>query len=195
MEQNQKGSLYKKIFEYIQYKPKTEETTFVLPETEEEQWIAYNKTKAKASVLDCLSDVTNGIKSLSEVIELAKEKCASGKWTKEDIEILKIRLEMLEMRADELEPIILAYEHGNMNRGRISVSSSLIENKTTIERLYHLPKNKDIQTREFELKGKVPVKMMLNYIDGMVDKQLLTLALLQPLMLFEYEKEGLIGEL
>ena len=37
MEQNQKGSLYKKIFEYIQYKPKTEETTFVLPETEEEQ--------------------------------------------------------------------------------------------------------------------------------------------------------------
>lgn len=194
MEQNQKGSLYKKIFEYIQYKPKTEETTFVLPETEEEQWIAYNKTKAKASVLDCLSDVTNGIKSLSEVIELAKEKCASGKWTKEDIEILKIRLEMLEMRADELEPIILAYEHGNMDRGRISVSSSLIENKTTIERLYHLPKNKDIQTREFELKGKIPVKMMLNYIDGMVDKQLLTLALLQPLMLFEYEKEGLIGE-
>ena len=48
--------------------------------------------------------------------------------------------------------------------------------------------------REFELKGKLPVKMMLNYIDGMVDKQLLTVALLQPLMLFEYEKEGLIGK-
>lgn len=193
MGQSHIGCLYEKIRDYMHYTPKSEDNTFVLPETNERQRTIYNQKKAKASVLDCLVDVKNGVKSASDVIEMAKEKLESGKWTKEDVEVLKIRLEMLQIRADELDPIILAYEHGNMDRGRISVSSSLLENKTTISRLYHLPQNKDIQIREFELKGKVPIKMMLNYIDGMVDKQLLTLALLQPLMLFEYEKEGLIG--
>lgn len=194
MEQSHIGFIYKKIRKYLHYTPKQEEKSFVLPETKESKWVEYNQAKAKSSVIDCLADITNGVKSVAEVIEMAKEKLATGKWNQEDIEIMKIRLEMLEMRSEELEPILLAYQHGNVDRGRISVSSSLIENKATISRLYHLPQNKDIQMREFELKGKLPVKMMLNYIDGMVDKQLLTVALLQPLMLFEYEKEGLIGK-
>lgn len=193
MEKSHIGALYDNLKKSLKYTPLKEEKVFVLPENDASFWEEYNGGKAKGSVTECLEDIINGAKSIEEVMQMVEEKYKSGAWNKEDIEELKIRLKMLENRQSEFEPMRLAYEHGNTDKGRITVSSSLRENKDIIGKIYHLPQNKDIQMREFTLKGKVPVKIMMAYIDGMVDKQLLTLSLLQPLMLFEYEKDGLVG--
>lgn len=193
MEKSHVGTVYDNIKKKLRYVPPEDKEVFVLPENDTAFFDEYNKSKAKSSVTECLEDIINGAKSIEEVMQMVEEKYKSGAWTKEDIEELKIRLKMLENRQSEFEPMRLAYEHSNTDKGRITVSSSIRENKDIIGKIYHLPQNKDIQMREFTLKGKVPVKIMMAYIDGMVDKQLLTLSLLQPLMLFEYEKDGLVG--
>lgn len=194
MQSNSMGNLYKKLKQYLVYQPPKSEKEFVLEETSQAELDTYIHRKALGSVVDRVDDVIHGAQIVAETMKETQEKLTKGTLNKEEIEKLKIKVEMLENRQKELDPITLSYQHGNIDVGRQTISASLIENKATLARLYHLPQNMDLQIREFELKGKLPVKIMLGYIDGMVDKQLLTLALLQPLMLFEYESEGLVGE-
>ncbi|MFX4261582.1 spore germination protein [Pelotomaculum propionicicum] len=64
-----------------------------------------------------------------------------------------------------------------------SVSSSLDQNMEAINRLYGLPKNKDIVLRDFYLGTSPSLKGMAVFIDGLTDKTLQDL-LFQALMLF-----------
>lgn len=194
MQETHRQSLIEKLKRHFIYEPPEPEKQFVLPETSEADKARYIQKKALGSVVDRVEDMINGAKSLAEVLEDANARLKSGEMNADEFEKLKIQAEKLENRRRELDPMLLSYQHGNIDIGRQTVSSSLLENKATLSRIYHLPKNMDLQIREFVLKGKLPVNIMLGYIDGMVDKQLLTLSLLQPLMIFEHEKEGLIGE-
>ena len=185
---------YGKLKQFLTYKPPEKEKDFVLAETSQAERDTYIRRKALGTVVDRLEDVLDGAKSVAEVMEEAQAQLAKGELDAEAFEKLKIRVARLEERQKEIDPLLLSYQHGNIDVGRQTISASLAENKDVLSRLYHLPKNKDLQLREFELKGKLPVKVMLAYIDGMVDKQLLTLTVLQPLMLTEYESEGLVGD-
>lgn len=187
-------ALYKNIKKHFTYRPPAPQSQFVLAETDDAERARYIERKSLGSVVDRVEDLISGAKSVAQVMEEAEAKLKNGEMDREEFEKLKIKVEMLELRQKELDPMLLSYQHGNIDVGRQTISSSLAENKATLARIYHLPQNMDLQIREFELKGKLPVKIMLGYIDGMVDKQLLTLSLLQPLMIFEYEQEGLVGE-
>lgn len=194
MDKSHVGSLFKNLLNWLKYKPSEPVEKFVLPEISEAERDRYIEKKSLGSLVNQVENMLNGIKSLKEVMEEAEEKLAGGSMSKEEYEQLKIKVAMLEERQKEMDPMMLAYQHANIDIGQQTVSSSLKQNKMVLETIYHLPKNMDLQLRDFELKGKNPVKVLMGFIDGMVDKQLITLSLLQPLMLLEYEKEGLIGE-
>lgn len=63
------------------------------------------------------------------------------------------------------------------------ISTSLTENEQSIAELYFLPNNKDVIVRNFTIPIVPPVKAMLVYMEGMIDKKILNLTILQPLML------------
>ena len=188
------GSLYEKIRKHLLYKPESDEKEFVLPETSEADRQNYIQKKSLGTVVERLEDVINGAKSVAEAMEEIQSEFQKGQISKEEFEKIKLKIEMLENRQKEFDPIMLSYQHGNIDIGRQTISSCLNENKQVLSQIYHLPKNKDLQLRELELNGKLALKIFIAYIDGMVDKQQLTLSLLQPLMLFEYENYGLVGE-
>ncbi|MDR1702003.1 MAG: spore germination protein, partial [Sporomusaceae bacterium] len=64
------------------------------------------------------------------------------------------------------------------------VSSDLNENKNILEKLYHLPENSDLIFHFFAINSAPPEQAMLIFLDGMVNKEIIDLAILQPLTLF-----------
>ena len=75
-----------------------------------------------------------------------------------------------------------------------SASSSLAENREVINRLYGLPDNKDIITRDFFLGMNSAYKGMAVFIDGLTDKAVQDL-LFQALMLFAVPPDADRGKL
>lgn len=74
------------------------------------------------------------------------------------------------------------------------MSTSLKENRETIQKLYGLPENKDIVVRNFVLGTQPPVKGFAVYIDGLTDKAIQDL-LFQALMLFTDDRPSNVGKL
>lgn len=66
------------------------------------------------------------------------------------------------------------------------VSYDLDYNKAVINDIYDLPKNKDFIIREFYLGLTPPVRAMALFMEGMSDKNLVNLAILQPLMVLTH---------
>jgi len=63
-----------------------------------------------------------------------------------------------------------------------TVSARLDENLNHLRRLFRLPLNSDIVVREFRVGSSPAVRAALVFIEGLVDKDQLNLAVLQPLM-------------
>lgn len=149
----------------MRYEPLHEEVAFVLPERGD------NETKASAAVKmsqdSYADDLARGNNEIEALVDSGNTERAAK-------------------RAAEMEPLILAYQHGH--RYRVTVSSSIDENRAVLEARYHLPRNKDLQLREFKLAGAVPCRILLAFIDGMVDKKLLADAVIKPLMLNQSER-------
>jgi spore germination protein KA len=101
-------------------------------------------------------------------------------------------VEALKKVKDNTAPVLLSYDSAAEPLDRL-VSPLLEENKALIDRLYNSDINKDILIRRFEIAGDQPVKAMLVFLDGMIDKQILDLGILQPLMLLDTGKTKPVG--
>lgn len=101
-------------------------------------------------------------------------------------------VEALKKVKDNTAPVLLSYDSAAEPLDRL-VSPLLEENKALIDRLYNSDINKDILIRRFEIAGEQPVKAMLVFLDGMIDKQILDLGILQPLMLLDTGKTKPVG--
>jgi spore germination protein KA len=99
------------------------------------------------------------------------------------IAALKAEYHALEKQQSELEPMLLAYQSGQDQTGERPITTSLEENRKIIEKLFHMPLNKDIVIRELDIASDPPVKAMAIFIDGMVDTKNQNLSILQPLMM------------
>lgn len=94
---------------------------------------------------------------------------------------LKLELKALEKQWADVAPIQLAYRQGQPC-SRLPLSTSLAENKRTLQEIYQLPRNKDIIVREFSIAGTPYKTAALIYIDGMINSIKLERFVLQPLM-------------
>jgi spore germination protein KA len=122
---------------------------------------------------------------------------AQGLLSKSDQKVkadLAAQLKTLEKQQAELEPILLAYDTNKGDLKKRKLSFSIEENEKIIKQLYFVEINKDIVIRHFIIPGVQPVKAMLVFMDGMIDKELINLAVLQPLMILDKEKPALQGE-
>lgn len=63
------------------------------------------------------------------------------------------------------------------------LSTSLDENKRLLQQIFRLPENKDLVLRPFAIGTDPPIRALLIFLDGLVDKNVQNLAILQPLML------------
>ncbi|GBG56876.1 spore germination protein [Sporomusaceae bacterium FL31] len=129
---------------------------------------------------------------LATVMEEAQELLSkSDQAAKAD---LAAQLKILEKQQTELEPVLLAYDTNKGDLKKRELSFSIEENEKIIKQLYFVEINKDIVIRHFIIPGVQPIKAMLVFMDGMIDKELINLAVLQPLMILDKEKLALQGD-
>ena len=122
---------------------------------------------------------------------------AQGLLSKSDQKVkadLAAQLKNLEKQQAELEPVLLAYDTNKGDLKKRKLSLSIEENEKIIKQLYFVEINKDIVIRHFIIPGVQPVKAMLVFMDGMIDKELINLAVLQPLMILDKEKLAFQGD-
>lgn len=187
---------YRYIKDLLVYKPPTRTAhRFVLGEYKEGE---QGDTPSAASPdvlttsrkeLDALIRYGN---RLAQVMEEARELLSSR-----DLQAkanLTEQLKNLEKQQTELEPILLTYDTNKSDLKKRELSFSIEENEKIIKELYYVEINKDIVIRHFIIPGVKPVKAMLVFMDGMIDKELINLAVLQPLMLLDKEKQALQGD-
>jgi spore germination protein KA len=200
MERTAVQSIWQKVKDFVLYKPPQIPKRFVLKETagddgrgmavnQEEKPLesAMRETEALlryASRVECLADkITRSLKKGSVYQEIAG---------------LKIELEELEKQLAEFSSVVLSYDSRIEIDAERVLSVSLEENLEMIKRIYHVPQNKDVVIREFEVPTEPKVKAAAIFVDGMVDTKLMNLNVLQPLMFADarrfFEPENFIEQ-
>lgn len=129
---------------------------------------------------------------LEAVLQKTLAALGGGSWPDQAAQI-GLEVKSLEAQWRQLGAVRLAYESEPGNAGERPVSTSLQENRDIIATLYQLPINKDVVIRLLQIPASPPVKAMLVFLDGMVDKTIINLAVLQPLMLMGRQERDLYG--
>ncbi len=180
--------MYSYIASMLVYQPPRTPTPFVLDEFDEEKerQSAYRPTAGIEDSAKDLAALLRYARRLEAFMERAKE--AISRQDEEKILQLAAEYKKLEAEQKETSPVAFSYNNEQKSLERL-ISTSLEENKKNIEAMYHLPDNKDIVVRDFVIPGDRHISAMLVFVDGMIDKKVINLSVLQPLMLLD----GLAG--
>ena len=178
------------------YQPSDEQDLFVLNETKDDKKNTTEKIPSagltRARELDTMLRYA---KRLAIFMEKSIEVLRSGQLG-DKTEDLKVENKALEKQQAEISAIILSYDSGEGVKP--AISTSLAENKKVIEDIYTLPLNKDIVIRNITIPGQSVVKAMLIFVDGLADKNIVTMTVLKPLMMMrdtgkEFYSNDLVG--
>ncbi len=86
-------------------------------------------------------------------------------------------------------------EKGDYDWRKLRVDHQLAVNKTILEEIYSLPKNKDIIVRDFTIALDPPLQAFAIFVEGLSDKEIINNAVLKPLMILtRLEKEEKISD-
>ena len=177
----------------LTYQPPSTAKSFVLKENEHD-----NPGLAEVSS----RDVSDSLRQLDTLLRYARrllavmDKAYKTLQNNEPLvgDTLRTEIKSLQEQQAEVAPMPLAYNSSQPEPAKLTLSVSLAENQKIMSDLYQLPANKDIVIRQFTIPAAQPVKAMLVHMDGMVDKQLINMTILQPLMLLAGCKEELAVE-
>lgn len=175
--------IYGQIAKRLVYQPPQSPGPFVLKETATED----GGRPSRQSPADGLQNLAG---ELETMLRYAKRLESFMKRAKEAVDAqdeaklhqLAGEYRKLETEQQEIAPLIFSYQNQQPHSNRL-ISASLEENKKIVEALYHLPDNKDIVIRNFSIPGERPISAMLVFLDGMIDKKVVNLSVLQPLMM------------
>lgn len=185
--------MYSSLKNLLVYQPPRLPKPFVLKETAEDKGQKF-KPDAKQGLETAAQELESLLKYARQLRALMEEaRTVIGQQDHAKGKELAAKLKVLESQQQELEPILLSYDNDLAPIDR-SISSRLNENERIIKELYNLPVNKDIVMRDFIIPGKTLVKGMIVFTDGLIDKQVINLAILQPLMVLERIDKDLSGE-
>jgi spore germination protein KA len=98
-----------------------------------------------------------------------------------DLQRHRAELAALEKQWADLAPVIFSYQR-RQDPGEARIHASIDENRRTLEKLYLLPRNKDLVIRDFEVGGHRPAAALLVYMEGLADGNRLDRFVLEPLM-------------
>jgi len=191
MGQNAINQTFTSIKKLLVYSPSNQPDPFVLSETTDD-----NKNSAEESPPLDLKGVRQFeamlryAKRLTIFMEKSIEVLRNGQGP-DKAEELQIEYTALEKQQAEISGILLSY---NSSGGvEPAISTSLEENQKAIEDLYNLPLNKDVVIRKLTIPGQPAVKAMLVFMDGLADKKIVNMTVLQPLMMMRNAQEQLYG--
>lgn len=172
---------FKALKELILYKPPEIPSPFILGEKEESRSEPVSPLKQLKSDADMHASLLRYAERLAKALEKAK-KSLTQPLRAEILTSLTEELDALQEQQAQLTPLLQAY---NRNQDPLDqkISTSLQENRLMLERLYNVPANKDLVTREITIPAAPPVAATLFFIDGLIDKDIINLSVLQPLML------------
>lgn len=170
---------YKALKELVVYKPPANPPAFILGEDEESRDAAsQDQLHVAAAEHDSLLRYARRLAAT-----LAKtQECLSQPLQPARIAALKMEIAALEDQQARLSPVVLSYslEQNPLDQ---SVSTSLEENRRALERLYNVPANKDLVVRSITIPAEPPVSAIIVFIEGLIDKKTINLAILQPLLI------------
>lgn len=193
MVDNSLAKMYRLVKRLVVYEPPRDAKPFVLAES---KYDGIEGKEADAGPLtserEKLNDYLAQARRLAAMMEEAKAALAASPVDGETLARVARNLAVSARRQEELAPMLLAYT-SRLDAADRLVSASLEENRKIIDSLYHSDINKDILIRDFSLPGNPGVPAMLVFLDGMIDKQIIDLAILQPLMLLSTIRQGKAG--
>lgn len=172
---------FRALKELIIYRPPETPSSFVLPEQNERgaaSVLPPDQLKidaaAHAALLRCAERLAKTMENTLQSL--------TGPLEQEKLQALMKELAALQEQQTRLLPVFQAYSRERTPLDQ-AVSTSLEENRLTLERLYNFPANKDLVMRKITLPATPPVPAILFFVDGLIDKDTINLAILQPLML------------
>ena len=171
---------YKALKELLIYQPPATPPPFVLQEAENP---AANATESQLSIDAEQHDaLLRYAQRVTATLEKVRKTLARPLQDETTIITLKSELAALEQQSERLSPIVETYSL-NQDPKDQAISTSIEENRLALERIYNLPDNKDLIIRSITIPAKPPVIAQLAFIEGLVDRQIISLSVLQPLML------------
>lgn len=184
--------MFKAVKKSLIYQPPRLPKPFVLDETADDKPIPFEVDpkkglKTSAKELDSLLGYAQRLRDFMEESKKALENQDTSR-----MKDLSEEYKILENQHSDISPIRLSFDNEIKPIDRI-ITTSLAENEKIIKELYFLPDNKDVVIRDFIIPSEPPVKAMLVFMDGLIDKQIINLSILQPLMLDECVAKIRIG--
>lgn len=193
MGKNAIQQVYMDIKNILAYQPSSQPDPFVLGETQQDGKEATSDIPP-SSLLENFQRFEAELryaKRLAAFMEKSIEALHEPQWH-EKLEQLKAEYTILEKQQAEINPILLSYMNKGMNN-ESTISTSLEENQKIVEEIYQIPLNKDVVIRKLIIPAKPPVKAMLVFMDGLSDKKIINMTVMQPLMLITNPREELYG--
>lgn len=166
-----------KIKQILVYQPPTIPKVFLLSEKAE------TESNTDSSLIDSLRRLNTLLRyatSLKDLIEKTVKSLRHEQFINKG-NLLTEKLKNLEKEWSHLSPIMLAY-YSSADLDKRPICTSLEENKTIINSLYKLPLNKDVVIRDICTPSEPPIKAILVFMDGLIDKKVVNTNVLQPLM-------------
>jgi len=181
--------LYRSAKNILGYQPPSTPSPFVLDERR--PYDSQPSAEPQPNNEKSLTDLTTLLRYANRLKDFAGRLdtvLRSDSWTEHAKEI-KLEFTALDKQLCQLTPVLLRYDQSNTTPKLQRLSTSIEENRLTLEIIYHLPRNNDIRIRDFSVAGNPRVKAFAVFIAGMVDDKLLNSSVLKPLMLFDYSRE------
>lgn len=180
MEKNLLSAIYESVKKQLIYEPNFRPAPFVLDETETEKSFPEQSITEVPVVMRQMTALLRHAQRLEKLLKWTLAEFNKTEFDSSKIQDLAGELELMIKQQGEISPLMLSYNQ--MKASNRLVSASLAENHKMITELYQLPENKDLIVRSFEIPCQPPVAALLVFIDGMVDKKVINLSILEPLM-------------
>lgn len=195
MGNNTINALITGIKEILVYQPPCQPAPFILPETQQEK----EKVDGDFPPLPLterrreLEFMLNYAKSVANFMEKVKKDLRS----KQDTEVLKrnkLELEKMEIEWAEIKSSTIENHSIDGKYNNAVISADINENQHMLEALYQLPVNKDVVIRNITIATQPKIKVLLVFMDGLIDKKIINMTILEPLMFMKNLQEKLQGE-
>jgi spore germination protein KA len=184
------------IKDVLVYQPPCQPTPFILDETRREKEEIDGEFFPSAAV-------TEGIRELEFMINYAKkldtfmQKSSKDLRSKEKHEVvkkIKAEFEMIQTEWKEIKKHTIKNHSIDGMYNNTVISTDINENQSMLESIYQLPLNKDVVIRSITISDQPKIKVLIVFMDGLIDKKIINMTLLEPLMFMKNRKEHVQGE-
>lgn len=194
MEKNTVSKIVSDMANLLLFQPPKEPDPFVLDETEydteERDNFSPSALQERSREMEFLLDYARGLQQfLNKTIKTLQNSPEAGV-----IETVKKDFEKIETQWTEIKEILLKNRSTDGMYNNSVVSTSLDGNEKILEVIYNLPINKDIVIRKISIGTQPRIQVMMVFMDGLIDKKVVNLSILEPLLFMQERKEKLEGE-